>query len=230
MYKKLAGMTGTADTEAYEFQQIYNLETVVILLHDRDPGSRPEFRPLGTPPGGHQRHQGLLPASSRYWSARLYRNSELLRLAKEKAAASSAHRQARVERASSWAGRPKMVTIATNMAGRTDIVLRKPRAGDQSIKADESLDRTPKRAHARGKGAPVKLHEEVVASADCTSSGPNATNRGAWTTNCVAARPSGGPRFQPILFVTSKTHCRASSPPLSRGDHGSARDAKEAIE
>ena len=33
MYKKLAGMTGTADTEAYEFQQIYNLETVVIPTH-----------------------------------------------------------------------------------------------------------------------------------------------------------------------------------------------------
>src|SRR6185436_14131371 len=33
MYKKLAGMTGTADTEAYEFQQIYNLEVVVIPTH-----------------------------------------------------------------------------------------------------------------------------------------------------------------------------------------------------
>ena len=33
MYGKLAGMTGTADTEAYEFQQIYGLETVIIPTH-----------------------------------------------------------------------------------------------------------------------------------------------------------------------------------------------------
>ena len=38
MYNKLAGMTGTADTEAYEFQQIYNLETVII------PPNRPTIR------------------------------------------------------------------------------------------------------------------------------------------------------------------------------------------
>jgi len=42
MYRKLAGMTGTADTEAYEFQQIYGLETVVIPTHmAHDPGGPP---------------------------------------------------------------------------------------------------------------------------------------------------------------------------------------------
>jgi len=63
MYGKLAGMTGTADTEAYEFQEIYGLETVVIPTHHtmiREGPSR-----SGLPHrqrevrGDHQRHQGL---------------------------------------------------------------------------------------------------------------------------------------------------------------------------
>ncbi len=66
MYKKLAGMTGTADTEAYEFQQIYGLETVVIPTHQQmiredrmDQVYRTDAREV---PGDHQRHQGLLRA------------------------------------------------------------------------------------------------------------------------------------------------------------------------
>ncbi len=66
MYRKLAGMTGTADTEAYEFQQIYGLETVVIPdAHEDDP-RRPHGPGLShdarEAPGDHQRHQGLLRA------------------------------------------------------------------------------------------------------------------------------------------------------------------------
>ncbi len=45
MYEKLAGMTGTADTEAFEFQQIYGLEVTVIPTHrDDDPGGQPRPR------------------------------------------------------------------------------------------------------------------------------------------------------------------------------------------
>ena len=66
MYKKLAGMTGTADTEAYEFQQIYNLETVVIPTHMpmiREDRMDQVFKTKREKvPGGDQRHQGLLRA------------------------------------------------------------------------------------------------------------------------------------------------------------------------
>ncbi len=63
MYKKLSGMTGTADTEAYEFQQIYGLETVVIPTHRpmiRKDGMDQVFRTAKRKrPGGHQRHPRL---------------------------------------------------------------------------------------------------------------------------------------------------------------------------
>ena len=66
MYGKLAGMTGTADTEAFEFQQIYHLETVVIPTHHAD-GAQGRERPrVPHVPGegrrDHRRHQGLLRA------------------------------------------------------------------------------------------------------------------------------------------------------------------------
>ena len=74
MYKKLAGMTGTADTEAYEFQQIYGLETMIIPTHHADGPRGPHGPGLSDcareVPGGDQRHQGLLSsAASRCWSA-----------------------------------------------------------------------------------------------------------------------------------------------------------------
>jgi preprotein translocase subunit SecA len=63
MYKKLSGMTGTADTEAYEFQSIYGLEVVVIPTHR--PMIRKDHSGPGVPqprrqvPRGGQRDQGL---------------------------------------------------------------------------------------------------------------------------------------------------------------------------
>ena len=66
MYGKLAGMTGTADTEAYEFQSIYNLETVVIPTHRdmiRERPARPGISHHGGEiPGRHQRHSRLSSA------------------------------------------------------------------------------------------------------------------------------------------------------------------------
>ena len=63
MYGKLAGMTGTADTEAFEFQQIYHLETVVIPTHHADDPQGRERPGLPHVPGegrrDHRRHQGL---------------------------------------------------------------------------------------------------------------------------------------------------------------------------
>ena len=133
MYNKLAGMTGTADTEAYEFQQIYGLETVVV------PTNRPMIRRdehdqiyrtaqekytamIADIRGCHERGQPVLVGTTSI------ENSELLSglLNKEKLAHQvlNAKQHAREAEIVAQAGRPGVITIATNMAGRgTDIVL-----------------------------------------------------------------------------------------------------------
>jgi len=64
MYRKLAGMTGTADTEAYEFQEIYGLEVVVVPTHMpmiRADRNDQVFRTAAEKvQSDHRRHQGLL--------------------------------------------------------------------------------------------------------------------------------------------------------------------------
>ncbi|MES2017823.1 MAG: preprotein translocase subunit SecA [Pseudomonadota bacterium] len=133
MYSKLSGMTGTADTEAYEFQEIYGLETVVI------PPNRPSQRK--------DRQDQVYKSSEEKYNAMLLdirdcfergqpvlvgttsiENSELLSgiLTKAKLEHNvlNAKQHAREAEIIAQAGRPKMITIATNMAGRgTDIVL-----------------------------------------------------------------------------------------------------------
>ncbi|MCC6069748.1 preprotein translocase subunit SecA [Massilia sp. GCM10020059] len=133
MYGKLAGMTGTADTEAYEFQEIYGLETVVI------PPNRPSQRK--------DRQDQVYKSADEKYQAMLVdirdcaergqpvlvgttsiENSELLSGILKKAGIEhnvlNAKQHAREAEIIAQAGRPKMVTIATNMAGRgTDIVL-----------------------------------------------------------------------------------------------------------
>ena len=134
MYGKLAGMTGTADTEAFEFQQIYHLETVVVPTQPGDDPQGRERPGLPDVPG-----EGRAPSSptsaiaisagSRCWSAR--RRSRIPSclatvLAKEKLPHQvlNAKQHAREAEIVAQAGRAGVVTIATNMAGRgTDIVL-----------------------------------------------------------------------------------------------------------
>ncbi len=133
MYGKLAGMTGTADTEAYEFQEIYGLETVVIPTHRpmiRDDRQDQVFRTA-------REKYNAISADIRDCQARgqpvlvgttSIESSELLSgmLAKEKLPHQvlNAKQHAREAEIVAQAGRPKMITIATNMAGRgTDIVL-----------------------------------------------------------------------------------------------------------
>jgi preprotein translocase subunit SecA len=133
MYSKLAGMTGTADTEAYEFQQIYNLETVIIPPH------RPTIRKdmmdkvyltsrekylavIDDIKDCYQRGQPVLVGTTSIENSELL--SSYLERDKLPHQVLNAKQHAREAEIIAQAGRPKMVTIATNMAGRgTDIVL-----------------------------------------------------------------------------------------------------------
>ncbi len=150
MYAKLSGMTGTADTEAYEFHQIYGLETVVIPTHRpmvRDDRMDQIYRTsaekytaiIADIKDCHSRGQPVLVGTTSI------ENSELLSsmLDKEKLPHQvlNAKQHAKEAEIVVQAGRPGVITIATNMAGRgTDIVLGGNVERDISvIKDDESI-------------------------------------------------------------------------------------------
>jgi len=165
MYAKLAGMTGTADTEAYEFQEIYGLETVVIPQNK--PNQRKDRQDQVYKTAQEKYNAMLIDIQDCYERGQpvlvgttSIENSELLSgiLTKAKLPHNvlNAKQHAREAEIVAQAGRPKMITIATNMAGRgTDIVL----GGNvekqvQIIEADSSLSNTEKQLRAQ------KLHDE----------------------------------------------------------------------
>jgi preprotein translocase subunit SecA len=131
MYRKLAGMTGTADTEAYEFQEIYGLETMVIPTHMpmiRDDRLDLVYRTAKEKHKAivddikdcHERGQPVLVGTTSIEASELL--SSLLARDKLPHQVLNAKQHAREAEIVAQAGRPKMVTIATNMAGRgTDI-------------------------------------------------------------------------------------------------------------
>ncbi len=176
MYGKLGGMTGTADTEAYEFQEIYGLETVVI------PPNRPTIRKdeldlvfkttrekyeavIKDIQDCQQRGQPCLVGTTSIENSEIV--STLLTKAKLPHQVLNAKQHTKEAEIIAQAGRPGSITIATNMAGRgTDIVL----GGNvekqvQFIEADEAIPADEKarriqQLHDEWQG----LHEQVKAA------------------------------------------------------------------
>lgn len=176
MYNKLAGMTGTADTEAYEFQEIYGLEVVVIPTNR--PAQRKDQQDQIYKTGKerydavvrdirdcYERGQPVLVGTtsietSEYLSGLLDREQLPHQVL-------NAKQHAREAEIVAQAGRPKMITIATNMAGRgTDIVL-----GGNVEKQSGFIEADPNLSDAE-KAARIKqledewhsLHEQVKAA------------------------------------------------------------------
>jgi preprotein translocase subunit SecA len=175
MYGKLSGMTGTADTEAYEFQEIYSLETVVI------PPNKPMVRRdendlvyktaqekyhavIEDIRDCHGRGQPVLVGTTSIENSETL--SKLLQQAGMPHQVLNAKQHAKEAEIVAQAGRPGMITIATNMAGRgTDIVL----GGNvekqvQFIEADQALaDAVKAERIANLHGEWQGLHEKIKA-------------------------------------------------------------------
>ncbi len=176
MYGKLAGMTGTADTEAYEFHQIYGLETVVVPTHRAMVRKDMNDLVFKTADEKHaaiiadikecaKRGQPVLVGTTSIEA------SELLSGLLDKEGLThnvlNAKQHAREAEIVIEAGRPGVITIATNMAGRgTDIVLGGSiEKATSAIKHDESLppaERDAKIAEMRAEWQ--KAHDQVLAS------------------------------------------------------------------
>ena len=173
LYGKLGGMTGTADTEAYEFQEIYGLETVVIPPNrvsrredqlDRVYKSAPEKynAAIADIRECFERGQPVLVGTTSIENSELI--SELLTKAQLPHQVLNAKQHAREADIIAQAGRPGMITIATNMAGRgTDIVLGGNIEKDiQGFELDESLSQEQRQSKVAAMRTEwLTVHEQV---------------------------------------------------------------------
>ncbi len=175
LYKKLSGMTGTADTEAYEFQEIYGLETMVI------PPNRPSRREdqldrvykttnekyaaaIADIRECYERGQPVLVGTTSIENSEII--DELLNRANLPHQVLNAKQHEREADIIAQAGSAGMITIATNMAGRgTDIVL----GGNiekqiSALENDESLSESERQQKLEQLRADWKVeHDKVVA-------------------------------------------------------------------
>ncbi|WP_432723394.1 preprotein translocase subunit SecA [Jeongeupia wiesaeckerbachi] len=176
MYEKLSGMTGTADTEAYEFQQIYGLETVIIPTNKpmvRDDRQDQVYKTAD------EKHAAIiadikdcvLRGQPALVGTTSIEQSELLSgiLKKDGIAHNvlNAKQHAREADIVAQAGAAGVVTIATNMAGRgTDIVLGGNIERDiKDIEHDESLDDAAKAAKIAALKADWQIRHDAVLAA-----------------------------------------------------------------
>jgi preprotein translocase subunit SecA len=169
MYGKLAGMTGTADTEAYEFQSIYGLEVVVIPTHRpmvrRDEAdviflkSEAKYKAIVEDiKECYERGQPVLVGTASIEMSELL--DELLKKAGVPHEVLNAKQHEREAHIVAQAGRPKSITIATNMAGRgTDIVL----GGSLEAELAELGEDATEAQRAQVKATWQARHDEVLA-------------------------------------------------------------------
>ena len=176
MYVKLSGMTGTADTEAYEFNQIYGLETVVIPTHrpmQRKDSMDKVYRTAREKYEAvildikdcQSRGQPVLVGTTSIENSELI--SRLLTEAKLEHQVLNAKQHEREAHIIEQAGRPGVITIATNMAGRgTDIVLGgNPESDIAAVEADANLTDAQKTERvAQLKAEWQQRHDGVLAA------------------------------------------------------------------
>jgi preprotein translocase subunit SecA len=177
MYKKLAGMTGTADTEAYEFQQIYGLETIIIPTHRlmiRNDLNDQIYMTLAEKYEAivkvvqdcYQREQPVLIGTTSV------ENSEIISRLLKKSGLNHQVLNAKQHQKEAdiiiQAGRPKAVTVATNMAGRgTDIIL----GGNPKPQIEAILNNNKLSDEEKAKQIAVVQHDWQIANKKVLESG-----------------------------------------------------------
>ena len=176
MYAKLSGMTGTADTEAYEFNQIYGLETVVIPTHRATQRKDQMDKVYRTSKEKYNaviddikdcqsRGQPVLVGTTSIENSELIAN--LLNEAKLEHQVLNAKQHEREAHIIVQAGRPGVITIATNMAGRgTDIVLGgNPEPEIALVRSNDELSDAEKESQIAALKAEWQVRHDAVLAA-----------------------------------------------------------------